>query len=78
MSFAVRLLTLAAGLTLLCACNKAEDRFSYRGQYVAANLSYFKDNRTGICFAVTGFDRGVGIATVPCDKVPPNMLSEGQ
>ena len=40
-------------------------------------LAYFKDEQTGICFAVSGFDSvysGPALATVPCEKVPEELL----
>ncbi len=39
-------------------------------------IRYIKDSRTGICFAVCGeYLSELSIATVPCEKIPPELLT---
>lgn len=38
---------------------------------------YTRDNRTGICFAYSRrYNDGLALATVPCEKIPKELLEE--
>lgn len=42
-------------------------------------IVYIRDNRTGICFAwCRPSGHTMGLATVPCEKVPKELLHESQ
>ena len=57
--------------TATTSFNKVLDREFVNN--TVSNLEYFKDPRTGICFA---YFSGGSIATVPCENIPPNLLME--
>ncbi len=58
---------------LLAACDINPSKFGKEeAQEFTKNITYVKDNKTGLCFALIASRRkchsGMGIATVPCDK----------
>lgn len=62
-----------AGLLLLAGCTQPQST-SDDNDGIAQNLSYFKDSKTGLCFAaVKSFGYGgyntVSITNVPCSAV---------
>lgn len=55
------------------AANKMHEKQYY--ERIGAELGFFKEARTGICFAVfPGVGYGPSITTVPCEKIPPSLL----
>ncbi|MCP4215673.1 MAG: hypothetical protein GY765_13550 [bacterium] len=61
---------------LLAACDINPSKFGKEeAQEFTKNITYVKDNKTGLCFALIASRRtgvasqsGMGITTVPCDK----------
>jgi len=57
----------------VCGCGdqreRAEKNHVTMMREFVSNVRYFKDKRTGLCFAATGKGNVGGLATVPCDKV---------
>lgn len=57
----------------LCSCSvRTPSNVNFKGE----DLRYFKDNRTGLCFAVVVSRKvtsleitGLGVTCVPCEKV---------
>jgi len=57
----------------LCSCSvNTSSNVNFKGE----DLKYFKDNRTGLCFAVVASRKaaslettGLGVTCVPCEKV---------
>lgn len=47
------------------------NRNAEAGNNNAREIHYFRDPKTGLCFA----SRGVGITLVPCDKVQDQLLN---
>lgn len=39
------------------------------------SIRYVKDPRTNICFACVPAGRGSSLTTVPCDSIPPELLT---
>jgi hypothetical protein len=78
----MKVLALIAAATMLTACSpSAEDVGA--GSYDPARLSYFRDRRTGLCFAVSSYRRmdtggklsgGVSHAGVPCSDAVVRLL----
>ena len=60
---------LIIGLLLLTSCNKNYDK-KYFSDGVINKISYFKDERTEICFAWVNLDSR-SITCVPCEKAFP-------
>lgn len=70
-------------------CEKAEEararQENWRARHLQADanevigsIKYFKDTRTGLCFAYYwggGGNGGPALATVPCEAVPPQLLT---
>jgi len=54
----------------------------WKGKRVLLNISYLKDEKTGLCFAIhvssmRGIqmaDRAIGMAHVPCNQIPTEEL----
>lgn len=60
-------------LSLLTGCMSREEEERYAKEYTM-DIIYTRDERTGICFAVSGIGSGRSITTVDCSKVPANMI----
>ena len=64
---------LLSSILFLTACDDPKD--------AVRKLEYFRDGRTGICFA-SGFvaadieTRGLAFTYVPCEKVPKELLQD--
>ncbi|MFH1325842.1 MAG: hypothetical protein ABIH48_00025 [Candidatus Falkowbacteria bacterium] len=79
----------ALALLVATGCDKAEEvrareesqqleRIQQNANEVVGNIQYIKDSRTGLCFAycwVGMANGGPALATVPCDSVPPELLT---
>ena len=49
-----------------------------RAHIALAQIAYIKDQRTGLCFAITPswwYNRPATLATIPCEIVPSNLLN---
>ena len=46
--------------------------------HVLARLNYYKDDATGLCFAMTGLSREMTMANVPCDNLTPIIFNSGE
>lgn len=58
----------------LCGCETNDQE---RANNTVNQIIYIKDPRTDLCFAYVwkgGGYGGPGLACVPCDKIPKNML----
>jgi hypothetical protein len=75
----VRYLVLLLSLLAFSACSVEASKTPKRvAQDIADNITYVRDARTGLCFAVISARRtgsvsttGLGLAQVPCDKLKP-------
>ena len=62
---------------VLSACSVDASKVSDKtGQDIANNITYIKDHKTGLCFAVVATskafeaeDSGLGMAWVPCNRI---------
>lgn len=57
--------------------NKRVQRLQNLVNSVVGNIRYTKDTRTGLCFAFyhNGHNTEMSIAMVPCEAVPPQLLT---
>lgn len=53
-----------------CKMEKAGDAFLIQDE-----LHYMKDSRTGLCFAYCWVNKELAFATVPCEAIPPELLT---
>lgn len=42
---------------------------------IVNNIWYVKDPRTNLCFAYCYYLDGMALATVPCEAIPPHLLT---
>lgn len=77
-------------LLLLSACDKADDLEEFRRRdsesrqkdsiNVIRELKYYRQTSSGLCFAANCLSLGWGssyvFTWVPCDKIPPNLITE--
>lgn len=56
--------------------NSSPERRQDRADGFVDTLYYVKDQSTGICFARSRGD--YGFAAVPCEGIPPNLLTVGR
>jgi hypothetical protein len=84
LSFAL-MVVLGTSALLLSSCDTPESRaaterssLEARAREASRELVYFRDERTGLCFAfwweVNGHQGGPAIATVPCDAVSGRLV----
>lgn len=54
-----------------------QDESQSTANRVVRNIQYIKDPRTGLCFAYYygGSAGGSGLTTVPCEAIPPELLT---
>lgn len=73
-----KLSTLLLLLSFLFVINSCQSKTGTVGNVHPSDISYYKDSRTNLCFAVIGAKEGVdllnestsiGMACVPCDSV---------
>lgn len=53
-------------------------RLQENANEVVVNIQYIKDPRTGLCFAYYwggAANGGPALATVPCEAIPPHLLT---
>ena len=59
--------------------NQRVQRRQANANEVVDSIQYIKDTRTGLCFAYywggTVIDGGPALATVPCEAIPPQLLT---
>lgn len=53
---------------------REKDRRVLRLSILVSSIQYIKDSRTGLCFAYY-YGGGPALATVPCEAIPPKMLT---
>lgn len=56
--------------------NQRAQRLQADANKVVVEIQYIKDPRTGLCFAyMSGLSGGMALATVPCEAIPPQLLT---
>ena len=73
-------LLIAVVLMAGCSVNPSKVDDKYAKEF-ASKIAYVKDARTGLCFALVGTrktghasESGLGMACVPCERVPRGLL----
>ncbi len=62
-----------------CLEEPSKDEGQSRANLVTTSLVYFRDSRTGLCFVSLQLGAyNSGLACVPCESVPEDMLYEGK
>ncbi len=72
-------LTFIGGLGVLALATKPAKQYSQTYVDTIHNLTYVKDHRTGLCFAVYGPNqdkRRLSLACVPCEDVKALLVNE--
>lgn len=76
------ILILLIGLLFLGSCGSKSGKV---GSVDAEDITYFKDSRTNLCYAIIGAKKGmnfidesesIGMACVPCENIPLTLLKQ--
>jgi hypothetical protein len=74
----IKFIVLILGITFLGGCGVGSSK---NVKINGDDIQYVKDKRTNLCFAYVGSSRatslkttGLGMACVPCDSIPENLL----
>lgn len=49
-----------------------------KADHSISRLKYIKDPRTNLCFSILVHYESRGLSEVPCEKIPPHMLTTAQ
>lgn len=69
----IKLIATLLCVMFFCGCDRNETN-KLQANSINNDITYFKDQRTGICFACFMQGYSGGIATVPCDSIPDYLL----
>jgi hypothetical protein len=80
MKISTLIAVIALSIVINC-CNAQADEVVAQTNYsrnILGRVGYVQDPRTGVCFAVYTLMNTVSMATVPCEKIPKQLLNKGE